>query len=166
MGKPSLGKGYRDFEDAARLLRWQGVEAEFVHVGPKPDPATDDDPVEHVGFHDRLGVEAWLCRAEIVVVPSRIPDALPRVALEAMAHGRFLVVSDRGGLPECVKPGATGFVVPAGQPQKLAEAIGNALADLDRRRTGEEWARRLAKDRYAPEKIAEAHERMYEGLVH
>jgi glycosyltransferase involved in cell wall biosynthesis len=167
VGKPSLGKGYRDFYDAAFLAVQDGVKAQFVHVGPEPNPVwRGDSPVEHVGPGTREWVELWLCRATVVVVPSRIPDALPRVALEAMAHGRFLVVSDRGGLPECVKPGVTGFIVPAGEPRKLAEAIGAALSDPERLRTGGEWARRLAKERFSPEGVAEAHERMYEELIH
>lgn len=166
VGKPSIGKGFRDFEDAAvGVLRDRDItQVRFAHVGATP-PWPHNGWIDHLGPLPRKGVEEQLCRADIVVVPSRIPDALPRVALEAMAHGRFLVVSDRGGLPECVKPGVTGFVVPAGQPKALAEAIGNALADPERRRIGGEGARRLAQERFSPEGVAEAHERLYERLL-
>ena len=75
------------------------------------------DPAEHY---------RW---ADIVVVPSRLPESLGRVAIEAQAYGRPPIVSDIGGLGETVEDGRTGWVVPPGDAAALAARIEAILAD-------------------------------------
>ncbi len=58
--------------------------------------------------------------ADIVTVPSRRPESLGRVAIEAMAHGRPPLVSAIGGLVEVVIDGETGWHVPPGDAAALA----------------------------------------------
>ncbi|TGD99411.1 glycosyltransferase family 4 protein [Methylobacterium nonmethylotrophicum] len=72
--------------------------------------------------------------ADLVAVPSCLPESLGRVAIEAMAHGIPPVVSEIGGLPEVVADGRTGWLVPPGD----AAALSRRLADLVRR--PEDWA--------------------------
>lgn len=59
--------------------------------------------------------------ADIVVIPSR-SEPFGIVALEAMAAGKPLIVSDRGALPELVKHIYNGLVVEL-TPQTFAKAI-------------------------------------------
>ena len=61
--------------------------------------------------------------ADVVAVPSRLPESLGRVAIEAMAHGRPPLVARIGGLPEIVEDGVTGWIVPPNDAQALARAI-------------------------------------------
>lgn len=61
--------------------------------------------------------------ADIAVVPSRLPESLGRVAIEAMAYGIPPVVSDIGGLPEVVEDGVTGWLVPPGESAALADRL-------------------------------------------
>jgi glycosyltransferase involved in cell wall biosynthesis len=61
--------------------------------------------------------------ADIVVVPSRAPESLGRVAIEAMAHGRPPLVSGHAGLAEVVEHGRTGWHVPPGRPEALAATL-------------------------------------------
>jgi len=61
--------------------------------------------------------------ADIVAVPSRLPESLGRVAIEAMAYGRPPLVARLGGLPEVVEDGATGWVVPPNDAHALARTI-------------------------------------------
>ncbi len=75
------------------------------------------DPAEHY---------RW---ADIVAVPSRLPESLGRVAIEAQAYGRPPIVSDIGGLGETVEDGRTGWVVPPGDPAALAARIEAILTD-------------------------------------
>jgi len=56
------------------------------------------------------------------------------VLLEAMACGRPVVVTDSPGLSEYVRNGETALVVPTGEADALAEAVGGLLADPDRAR--------------------------------
>jgi hypothetical protein len=64
--------------------------------------------------------------ADIVTVPSRRPESLGRVAIEAMAYGRPPLVSAIGGLVEVVSDGETGWHVPPGD----AAALGAKLQEI------------------------------------
>lgn len=61
--------------------------------------------------------------ADVVTVPSRLPEALGRVAIEAMAHARPALVTRIGGLPETVEDRISGWIVPPNDAQALARAI-------------------------------------------
>jgi glycosyltransferase involved in cell wall biosynthesis len=89
----------------------------------------------------RLGVEGCVmmvdeCRdmpaayklADVVLVPSRRPEAFGRTVTEAQAMGRVVVAADHGGARETVADGATGWLVRPNDPAALAEAIARALA--------------------------------------
>ena len=67
--------------------------------------------------------------ADVVVVPSRLPESLGRVAIEAMAYGRPPLVARIGGLPEIVEQGVTGWVVPPNDADALARAIGSIVTE-------------------------------------
>ncbi len=66
--------------------------------------------------------------SDVAVVPSVEPEPFGRVAIEAMAHGKPVIASAHGGLAEIVVNEETGLLVPPGQPEALAQAIGR-LAD-------------------------------------
>jgi glycosyltransferase involved in cell wall biosynthesis len=67
--------------------------------------------------------------ADIVAVPSRRPESLGRVAIEAMAFGRPPVVSAIGGLTEVVEDGRTGWLVPPGDPAALAVRLASIIEE-------------------------------------
>jgi glycogen synthase len=67
-------------------------------------------------------------RASVTAVPSYM-EAFGRTAIEAMAAGCPVVVTDVGGLGPLVADGATGWKVPAHDASALADALGEALAD-------------------------------------
>ena len=72
-------------------------------------------------------IPAYMAAADIVAVPSvrheGMVDGLPNVALEAMAAGKPVVGSSVGGIPELVREGETGLLVPEKDPGALAEAL-------------------------------------------
>jgi glycosyltransferase involved in cell wall biosynthesis len=69
--------------------------------------------------------------ADVVAVPSRLPESLGRVAIEAMAYGRPPLVARIGGLPEVVEDGVTGWVVPPNDANALARTIGDIVNEPD-----------------------------------
>ncbi|WP_079193224.1 glycosyltransferase family 4 protein [Streptomyces sp. CB02488] len=75
----------------------------------------------------------------LLLVPSTVEDAFPRVIIEAALHGMPAIGSDRGGIPEAI--GAAGLVLPnTTDPQLWADAIRGA----DHRAAGEEARQRAA----------------------
>src|SRR5439155_21538076 len=59
---------------------------------------------------------------DLLVLPS-LSEALPNVVLEAMAHGRPVVATRVGGVPEIVEDGVSGVFVASGDAPALARAI-------------------------------------------
>jgi glycosyltransferase involved in cell wall biosynthesis len=71
---------------------------------------------------------AWR-RSLAALVPSVCRDACATVVLEAMASARPVIASRIGGMPDLVKDGETGLLVPPGDPVALRRAIQRLLAD-------------------------------------
>jgi glycosyltransferase involved in cell wall biosynthesis len=65
--------------------------------------------------------------ADVVVMPSRMPESLGRIAIEAMAHGRTVLASRIGGLPEIVQHDVTGWLVMPNDAGALANTIMRAV---------------------------------------
>lgn len=64
----------------------------------------------------------FLRSADIFVYPS-YHEGMPMAVIEAMACALPIVATRVGGLPDLVQPGLNGCLVPAGQPDQLADAI-------------------------------------------
>ena len=69
------------------------------------------DSVVFTGFVDHATLAYYYAVSDVVVVPSVFQDPLPTVVLEAMALGKVVVGSCRGGIPEMVEDGKTGLLV-------------------------------------------------------
>jgi glycosyltransferase involved in cell wall biosynthesis len=113
------------------LLKMQTKnKVECLVFGGGEVPSSENLPKLHCqGFVDSVDRQRLIySAADVVIVPSR-EDNQPQVGLEAMACGTPVVGFDAGGIPEYVRSGKTGCVVPLGDERKLAEAISN-LVDL------------------------------------
>lgn len=114
--------------------------------------------VRFLGRCDAARVRRLLSGAAALVVPSTY-EGMPLVILEAMAAGVPVVASRVSGIPEVVVDGATGWLVPPEDPEALARALAEVLADpAEARRRGEAGRRRVA-EQFRPEHAAAAWER-------
>lgn len=66
-------------------------------------------------------------QADVVVVPSLLPEPFGLVAIEAMSAGKPVIAANHGGLTEIVVHNETGILFEPNNPQALAEAISFAL---------------------------------------
>jgi glycosyltransferase involved in cell wall biosynthesis len=73
-----------------------------------------------VTFSGPVEVEAFFSSIDVLVVPSAWNEPFGRVVIEAYAHGIPVICSDRGGIPELVEEGRSGFLFGAGRGDKLA----------------------------------------------
>lgn len=88
----------------------------------------------HVRFLGRVNdrdMHAWHELATLFVHPT-LYEGSSLVTLEAMAHRRAVIASAAGGIPDKVRPGENGWLVPPGDPSALAAAISGAVSDPDR----------------------------------
>jgi phosphatidylinositol alpha-1,6-mannosyltransferase len=112
--------------------------------------------LENVPFAELPAVYA---AADLVVAPTASDRACSSLAAaEALATGRPVVASAVGGIPELVRDGDTGALVPPNDPPALTAAVRRLAADAECRRSlgasgrrwiEREWDTRLVLDRMA-----------------
>ncbi len=90
------------------------------------------ETVHLTGALARSQVIQEYARADLFVLPSRF-DSAPVVVREAMAMGLAVVATRVGGVPEMLRDGEEGLLVPPGAPKPLAAAIRELLEDPTRR---------------------------------
>jgi glycosyltransferase involved in cell wall biosynthesis len=105
--------------------------------------------VTFLGTRDGSRVRTLLAGAAALVVPS-IYEGMPLVVLEAMERGVPVVASAVSGIPEVVVDGETGWLVPPEDPEALADALEEVLADAPEARRRGEAGRRRIEERYRP----------------
>src|SRR5436309_2580986 len=157
---------------------WRCAPAPLAVIGGETDEPTDGheadvrrraaglglgDAVTFVGAQPQERLRDWYVASDVTVLPSYY-ESFGMVALEAMACGSPVVASRVGGLQSTVRDGATGLLVPEGDPCALAETITRVLGDGALRwRLGREGQRWAAQHRWPC--VAEAICREYASLA-
>ena len=156
-------KGLPEVVEAYRAVRARvgGIQIDIVS---RPSRALQQ---EIAGLQDArlhvssplVDVEALMQRADIFLIPTHA-DTYCLAAIEAMAHGCAVIISDLEPLPEVIPDGQVGFNVPVGDAHALTEAFTRLLADRDLLRTFQENARRRFASLHAPEVVSDQIEKV------
>jgi len=103
-----------------------------------------EERIQTLGLTGRVQITGWISSDEVmrlitqsrVIVQPSFMEGLPVVLMEALAQGRPVISTFVAGIPELVQDGVNGWLVPAGDPDRLALAMAAALdsapADLAR----------------------------------
>jgi glycosyltransferase involved in cell wall biosynthesis len=139
----------------------EGEGAEVRNLAQKLDPNGQRVRVEGaLQPHETLG---RMRQSSIYVLPSA-NEPFPMSVLEAMSVGIPVVINDDCGLSDAVRTGDAG-VVTAGSATSVAEAISSLLGDEKRRNEMGRNARKLVKDSFSMEAVAERLEEIYRAAV-
>jgi glycosyltransferase involved in cell wall biosynthesis len=152
-------KGFADLIEACSLLRDRGVEVRCRIFGLGEQEPDLRAAVERLGLGNRVRLPGprpqgdlikAVGRAAVFAAPCVVGgdgnrDGLPTVLLEAMALGTPCVSTDVTGIPEVLRDGETGLMVPQRDPAALADAIERLLADPELRVRLAGRARRLVE---------------------
>ena len=122
-GRVSREKGITALQAAARLcadlpFRVAGDTGRMPVVVPE-SPAN----MEFAGHMNQAGIHAFYAHARFLVVPSIYMETFGLVIVEAMLHGKPVIASRIGGIPEIVDDGETGILVEPGNATELADKI-------------------------------------------
>ncbi len=123
IGRLAPQKGFALLMEAVRLAALPGLRLTLVGDGELRGELEAAAPpqVRFAGWQDEAGVRAALAAAQALILPS-FAEGLPVVLMEAMAAGRPVIATAIAGVPELVTA-ETGWLVPAGDAEALAEAI-------------------------------------------
>ena len=151
VGRLAAVKGLRVLIEAFAQARQTRPDLHLTLVGDGDDRAMLErlaaplgDAVHFAGYLSQEAVAAALAEADAFVLPS-FAEGLPVVLMEALAAGRPVIATQVAGVSELVEDGVTGFIVPPGDSETLADRIGRLADDPDLRarmgRAGRETVR-------------------------
>ena len=119
---------HKGIEQLLRVADAMAEETVHVRIGG----TGDDEYVEalkreyaspKVTFCGYVDSDAFLPTLDVLVVPSRWHEPFGRVVVEAYAHGVPVIAAQRGGLPEIVDEGETGWTYDPDEDRALRERI-------------------------------------------
>lgn len=140
VGRLSEQKGQWILVDAAARLAADGLPVDVAIVGEGPLRGELEARIARLGLGERVRLLGALPEQEVaeqmraaraVVLPS-LAEGLPVVIMEAFALGRPVVSTWIAGIPELVEPGTSGWLVPAGSVDALADALREVLRAPER----------------------------------
>lgn len=136
-------KGHSHLIAACYQLKQRGVDFICTIIGGGPDEPALRRQIQTYGLQDQVKLLGARPHPEImdayrqhdlfvlasVVTPGGDRDGIPVVLMEAGAVGLPLISTEVSGIPELVRPGQTGWLVPPGDSNALADAIAALAAD-------------------------------------
>jgi glycosyltransferase involved in cell wall biosynthesis len=168
-------KGVLDFVAAAQILRRRSVNATFALVGPVPSHNRGGIPEANLNAWNTEGPVAWwghqndmaavYQKADVVCLPSRGGEGVPRALQEAAACGLPIVTTDVPGCGETVLRACAGLVVKPRSPVDLADALQSMIVDPEMRRAFGANARRQAEALFSVGLVVDGHIEIYDRLV-
>ncbi|GGM76839.1 glycosyl transferase [Thermogymnomonas acidicola] len=132
IGRLDKYKGVDDLIKAFKIFskRHEGFKLLIAGTGPYEGDLRElaqrlglDSQVEFLGEVRGREKEEFYDSIFCNVVPSRLWENLPFSAQESMLRGIPTVGTRIGGIPELIEDGVTGFTVPVGSPESMAERL-------------------------------------------
>ena len=105
-----------------------------------------------------------LDRCDALVVPSSCPEVFGIVIIEAFAHGKPVIASSVGGIPEIIQDGRTGFLLPPEDRRAWSALIRSLEADRSVLKAMESSCFDEAA-RYSPERIGHEYRSIYREIL-
>ncbi|MCP4606042.1 MAG: glycosyltransferase family 4 protein [Proteobacteria bacterium] len=143
IGRLTPKKGFRHLVEAAAMLRDRSVAFHIDVAGDGPEQECLRNQIDALNLKDTVTLlgaisndQVWARLASVrgLVAPSVRGkdgniDGIPNVLLEAMAMKRAVIGTDLSGIPEVVRDGVTGFLIPPENPASLSDAMEKLIVD-------------------------------------
>jgi glycosyltransferase involved in cell wall biosynthesis len=131
VGRLCEQKGQLILLDAMKRLKANGIECRLVLAGDGPMRIECETMIKQYQLHDRVSITGWISSDQVktllmesscMVLPS-FAEGLPVVIMEAMALKRPVISTFVAGIPELIESGRNGWLIPAGDVDKLTHAM-------------------------------------------
>jgi glycosyltransferase involved in cell wall biosynthesis len=164
-------KGVDVLLNAFGVIRKKYPKAKLLIMGDGRARAALEAQADQSGLREvtqftgwRENAQRFMPACDIIAVPSRW-EGFGLVTLEAMGWSRPIVASRASSLPEIIKEGETGLLVPPEDVQALADALETLLDNPDRaKQMGQAGYQRLVSD-FSVEKMVCATLDLYRNLT-
>jgi glycosyltransferase involved in cell wall biosynthesis/GT2 family glycosyltransferase len=135
VGRLCEQKGQLVLLDALQKVRESIPQIDVILAGDGPMRGLIDARIMELNLKSNVRITGWVNNQQVreliqssraTVLPS-FAEGLPVVLMESLALGRPVITTFVAGIPELVRPGSNGWLVPAGSVDDLAKAISEAL---------------------------------------
>ncbi|MCA1559392.1 MAG: glycosyltransferase family 4 protein [Acidobacteria bacterium] len=167
LGKLASNKGA---EHLVRVAEQAALDWPLLIAGDGPDrallenaAANSDRDVRILGWTDRDAATALLAHAAMLIFPSRGPESLSRVLIEASALGIPIAAMNTGGTGDIILHGQTGLL--SVTPDGLADDVRTLRADANLRATLGQAAAVRARSHFDTSVVVPRIERVYDEVT-
>ena len=165
-------KGHPHFIEAIRILHESGFPARYVIAGAGPmedsivkAAATlpSDVQLQFTGHRD--DIPEVLRALDVLLIPSVKHEGVPQIGMQALAAETPVIGSAVGGIPEIIRDGQTGRIVPPEDPAALAAAIRDTLEHPAATATMAKRGREQAEKEHSLDHMLDRLEEIYRPLL-
>ncbi len=171
VGRLEPVKGPEYFLQAAQEVLLEFKNTKFLLVGEGSLRTKLEKQARDSGLVDKFIFTGWredvpdiLSIMDVMVLPS-LNEAVGIVLVQAQSMGVPVVATNVGGIPEVVKGGETGILVPPADAHSLATAISSLLKDAPKRASMGEAARTGVSGKFKAEEMAKKVSELYDDLL-
>jgi len=172
VGRLEKIKGCDQFVEAAALAARTLQQCHFIMVGDGSQKELLENRVKALGIGKYVHFLGYVEHTEhifedldVYILPSR-NEGLPLSLLEAMYFRIPIIASAVGGIPDVIRDGISGRLVPPNEPQKLALAIIEALQSYSKSENMALEAKRIVDEEFSIEKWVSRIENIYLEMVY
>ncbi|MGE5632712.1 MAG: glycosyltransferase [Caulobacteraceae bacterium] len=164
-------KGHIYFIEAADIVSKAAQNVKFVIAGTGPKEAELKELVMKKGLQDRIVFTGYVEEVESIFniidinVISSVSEALCLSLIEGMCVGKPCIGTDTGGIPEVVRDGYNGYLVPVREAKELADAILKLVQNPELRKSMGDKGRELVVQNFKADVMARKIEKIYEALI-
>ncbi len=136
IGRLHEQKGMPLLVQAAAAIVSEGIEFELTIVGDGPLRPKLQEMIDRDKLHDQVKLAGWKTGPEVqsliqasraLVMPS-FAEGLPVACMESLALGRPVISTSIAGIPELIRTGVSGWLIPAGSVGSLTAAMKKAIS--------------------------------------
>jgi glycosyltransferase involved in cell wall biosynthesis len=169
--EPTCLKDHPTFLRAAQRVHEKVPDAAFIIAGEGELKEATQELARTLGIAERTffigrckDVGAVLSISDVCVLSSR-SEGFSNAILEYMAAGRPVVSTDVGGAREAVVHGESGYLVPAGDHERMGDHIASLLLEPEKARAMGERGRQLVSEKFSSLKQLQNVESLYNELL-
>ncbi len=164
-------KGQRFFLQAVPHIKQVFPDTEFILVGEGERRQATENLCKEMGIGGmvkflglREDIPEILSSLRVLVIPS-VREGLPNVLLEALSTGTPVVATRVGGIPEVIRQGEEGILIPPADPMSIKQAVCFLLSHPEKAREMGRKGRKLAETRFSLQRMLQDYQQMYLFLL-
>ena len=174
VGRLDPVKGHKFFIEAAKKISDRNPNVKFLIVGEEKNIKIKEleQIAENFGIRNKVvfwgfcaDVSGVMNICDVGIVSSIGSEAISRVTMEWMANSKPIVGTRVGSIPELIREGVTGFLVPPGDSNAIAEKIGFILQNKKKGQEMGKAGRKCIETAFTKEIFIKKTEELYKEII-